>query len=431
MRRIFYLTCALVAYGSLYPFHFVLRDSPAGALQAFSASLDFVVDRGFLRDVLVNLLVYIPVGFFFVLDERPERPAWLRTLRAALAGAALSLCLEFLQYYFPPRDPSLIDLLNNTLSAAAGGLLGIVFAARARHAFDALAGLGLARPSAALFLLLVWAAALFSPGDWGGFQTLAKLRAFLGAPALAPGLFLVALVQWIGLGALAAAIAGRARAPAMLLAGGLALPLRFLIPGQHPQPYEFAAAATAIVCWHAAPIRRRLSPRLIAFLLVSGLVVDELRPWHFVHRAGRFEWIPFAALLDLTWTTALPILFRKAAIYGTVVWSIARAGLGIPPGALLVATLLGALEAIQIFLPGRTAETTDSLLALIVGLILLRLDHKYGPDPGAGSGLPPGPAALDPPSEARSALPAAPPQPRGVAPSSGRGIWTGGRRSGL
>ena len=107
MRRIFYLTCALVVFGSLYPFHFVLRDSPAGAIQAFRQSLHFVLNRGFLRDVLVNLLVYIPVGFFFVLEERPGRPAWLRCLRAALAGAALSLSMEFLQYYFPPRMPSL------------------------------------------------------------------------------------------------------------------------------------------------------------------------------------------------------------------------------------------------------------------------------------------------------------------------------------
>ena len=221
MRRIFYLTCALIVFGSLYPFHFVLRDSPAGAIQAFRASLDFVLNRGFLRDVLVNLLVYIPVGFFFVLDERPERPAWLRCLRAALAGAALSLSMEFLQYYFPPREPSLIDALDNTLSAAAGGLLGIAFAARARHAFDALAGLGLARPSSALFLALVWTAALFSPGDWAGFRTLMKVHALLAAPAPAPGLVFVAFVQWIGIGALAAAIAGRSRAPALLLACGL------------------------------------------------------------------------------------------------------------------------------------------------------------------------------------------------------------------
>ncbi|MGD0577808.1 MAG: VanZ family protein, partial [Bryobacteraceae bacterium] len=353
--------------------------------------------------------------------ERPDRPAWLRCLRAALAGAALSLCMELLQYYFPPRMPSLVDLLGNTLSAAAGGLLGIAFAARARHAFDALAGLGLARPSSAFFLAIVWTAALFSPGDWAGFQTLLKLRAFLASPAPDPGLTFVALVLWIGIGALAAGIAGRRRAPALLLACGLALPFRFLIPGQHPQPFEFVGAAAAICCWFAAPVSRRLSAGAIALLLASGLVVDGLRPWHFVNRTSGFEWVPFAALLDIQWTSALLILFRKAAVYGTAVWAIARAGIGIPGSAVLVSVLLGSLEAAQMFLPGRTAETTDPALALILGLILLRLDHKYGADPGAGT----------PPAK-RPSLPflfsfgrrsAAPPLP------PGRKFWTFGRRS--
>jgi VanZ family protein len=431
MRRIFYLTCALVVFGSLYPFHFVLRDSPAGIIQAFRASLDFVVDRGFLRDVLVNLLVYIPVGFFFVLEERPDRPAWLRTIRAALAGAALSLCMECLQYYFPPRVPSLIDLFNNTLSAAAGGLLGIAFAARARHAVDALAGWGLARPSSALFLAIVWTAALFCPGDWAGFRTLQKLHALFAAPAPSPGLVFVAFVQWLGIGALAAGIAGRRRAPALLLACGLVLPLRLLVPGQHPQLFEFAAAAAAIGCWFAAPISRRLSASAIASLLTAGLIVDELRPWHFVARAGAFEWVPFASMLEFQWTSALLILFRKAAVYGTTVWAIARAGIGIPGSAVLVAALLACLEAVQIFLPGRTAESTDSVLALVLGLILLRLDHKYGPDPGVGTPPADRPAAPWVPSAPGSASPAARPRPSGQAPASGRKIWTGGRRSDL
>jgi VanZ family protein len=346
-------------------------------------------------------------------------------LRAALAGAALSLSMECLQYYFPPRMPSLIDVLDNTLSAAAGGLVGIAFSARARQAFDALAGLGLARPSSALFLAIVWIAALFSPGDWAGFRTLMKLHAFLAAPAPALGLVFVAFVQWIGIGALAAAIAGRSRAPLLLLACGLALPFRFLVPGQHPQLFEFAGAALAIGCWFAVPVSRRLSAGVIAFLLAAGLVVDELRPWHFVNRAGGFEWIPFAAMLETQWTYALLILFRKAAVYGTTVWAIARAGIGIPGSAVLVAALLACLEAAQIFLPGRTAETTDSVLALVLGMILLRLDHKYGADPGAVTPLAkrraapspvaaPGSASLRPPSH---------------SPASGRKIWTGGRRS--
>jgi VanZ family protein len=427
MRRIFYLTCALIVFGSLFPFHFVLRDSPAGAIQAFRASLDFVLNRGFLRDVLVNLLVYIPVGFFFVLDERPERPAWLRCLRAALAGAALSLSMEFLQYYFPPREPSLIDALNNTLSAAAGGLLGIAFSARARHAFDALAGLGLARPSSALFLALVWTAALFSPGDWAGFRTLMKVHALLAAPAPAPGLVFVAFVQWIGIGALAAAIAGRSRAPALLLACGLALPLRLLVPGQHPQVFEFAGAALAICCWSVAPVSRRLSAGVIAFLVAAGLVVDELRPWHFVDRAGGFEWVPFVSMLQTQWTYSLLILFRKAAVYGTAVWAIARAGIGITGSAVLVAALLACLEAAQIFLPGRTAETTDPVLALVLGLILLRLDHKYGADPGAGTPLSRRRAAPSPASDPGFASL----RPPRHSPAPRRKIWTGGRRSDL
>ena len=385
MRRIFCLTCALVIYGSLYPFNFVLRESPAGVIQALGQSLDFVVNRAFLRDVLVNLLVYIPVGFFFVLDERPERPAWLRCLRTALAGAALSLCMEVLQYWFPPRMPSLVDLCTNTLSAAAGGFLGIAFASPARHAINALAGWGLARPSSALFLGIVWTAALFTPGDWAGFQTLTKLRGFFAVRAPAPGLVVIALLQWIGVGALAAAIAGRRRAAALLLAFGLALPLRFFVPGQRPLVVEFLGAAAAIVCWFVVPVSKRLSATVIAVLLVLGLLVDGLRPWHFASQASEFEWIPFASLLDSQWTSALLILLRKSAIYGTAIWAVARAGFGIPVSAVLVSVLLGSIEAVQVYLPGRTPETTDPLLALILGLILLRLDHKYGADPGAGT----------------------------------------------
>jgi hypothetical protein len=130
-------------------------------------------------------------------------------------------------------------------------------------------------------------------------------------------------------------------------------------------------------------------------------------------------------MLQTQWTYSLLILFRKAAVYGTAVWAIARAGIGITGSAVLVAALLACLEAAQIFLPGRTAETTDPVLALVLGLILLRLDHKYGADPGAGTPLSrrraapspasdPGPASLRPPRH---------------SPAPGRKIWTGGRRS--
>jgi len=88
------------------------------------------------------------------------------------------------------------------------------------------------------------------------------------------------------------------------------------------------------------------------------------------------------------------------------------------------------IEAAQQFLPGRTAETTDPVLAIVLGLILLRLDHKYGADPGTG---------VPPPTWRATALPRAATDPgmptRTHSPygsrGSGRKVWTAGRRSGL
>jgi VanZ family protein len=437
MRRIFYLTCALIAYGSLYPFHFIARDSPLGVLSVFADSLHVHLDRSEIHDLLVNLLVYIPVGFFFVLDERDHRPAWRRCLHATLAGAALSLCMETAQYWVEPRSPSLIDLLTNTISAAAGAILGVVFAHRARHAFGTLSETVLGHPSSALFLGILWFAALFTPGDWGRTGAMNHIRALLATPHLGPGHVLVSFSQWLGMGALAAAILGRNRAPALLLLAGLATPLRLFVPGQRLELYDFLGAAAAICVWYAPAFRRRLSTRAIAFLLAGGLLVEGLRPWHFSSQTASFQWIPFVSMLDSPdWAPTLLVLFRKAAFYGTAVWAVARAGLGVPGATVFIALELGLLELAQIFLPGRTAETTDPLLALVLGMILLHFDRKFGADPGVGAVLAEAEGRTSSGIAAGKSAPSALPPTAGVARPDGarsadRGIWTGGRRRGL
>lgn len=436
MRRIFYLTCALIAYGSLYPFHFVARASPLGVLALFAASLHVHLDRGEIHDILVNLIVYIPVGFFYVLDERRHHPAWRRCLNATLAGALLSLCMETTQYWIEPRAPSLIDLLTNTISSAAGGVLGVAFSRRARHAFDSLSETVLGHPSSALFLGIVWAAALFTPGDWGRTGALAHIRAMLAAPHLGPGHVLVSVSQWLGIGALAAAVLGRNRAAAVLFAAGLAMPLRFFIPGQHPELYDFVGVAAALFVWYVPAVEKRLSMAMIALLLVAGVCVEELRPWHFSSQAARFQWIPLVSMLDSPdWAPTLLVLFRKAAFYGTTVWAIARAGVGSLGASVFTGILLGVLEFAQVFLPGRTPETTDPILALVLGVILLHFDRKFGADPGVGATLSKraksaSPGVGNPAAGKRGATPGlVPPSPRARPASSG--VWTGGRRPGL
>jgi len=440
MRRIFYLTCALIAYGSLYPFALVPRESPLGVLAVFAASLHPHIDRGSLRDILLNLIIYIPVGFFYVLDERQQSAAWKRCLKATLAGAALSLCMETLQYWVEFRSPSLLDLLTNTISAAAGAVVGVIFGRRAHPKLDALPERVLGHPSAALFLLMLWAAAFFTPGDWNHPGAIAHIKSMLRSPQLGPGHVFVSATQWLGIGALAAAVVGRKGVMNFLLIAGLTLPARFLVPGQHPELHDFAGLAVALLAWGWPALERRIDARTVGLLLAAGLCAEGLRPWHFSSTAFRFEWVPFISMLGSSdWAPMLLVLFRKAALYGTVVWAVARAGLGMLGAAAFSGVLLGILELAQIFLPGRTAETTDPILAVILGLILLHFDRKFGADQGSGAAQP---AADGPATPVFASAPASShPAMRPIRPASapgasknrpaGPGIWTGGRRTGL
>jgi VanZ like protein len=95
-----------------------------------------------VAEVIQNLLLFIPFGV--ALGWRDVR--W-RTL--VLSGLALSFTVEFLQQWIPGRDPSVGDLVTNSVSTLLGGAL--VWAARfwllapERHApWFALAAAGVA-----------------------------------------------------------------------------------------------------------------------------------------------------------------------------------------------------------------------------------------------------------------------------------------------
>lgn len=76
-----------------------------------------------LIDVLVNLLGFIPFGALVWFWAR-RSTALVRLSLGLLSGLAASLFLESLQFCFPPRVPSIDDVILN----AAGGMLGFVSA---------------------------------------------------------------------------------------------------------------------------------------------------------------------------------------------------------------------------------------------------------------------------------------------------------------
>src|SRR5882762_11083197 len=69
-----------------------------------------------LAELIQNLLLFIPLGLSLTL-------AGVRPLRVVAIGALLSFAVEFTQQWIPGRDPSVGDIVCNSISTALGVLL--------------------------------------------------------------------------------------------------------------------------------------------------------------------------------------------------------------------------------------------------------------------------------------------------------------------
>lgn len=81
--------------------------------------------RSFWKDVLVNILGFIPFGFavYAWAGNSAERRSPTAMNIALLLGIGISLFIELLQVYLPTRDSSLTDVMNNVLGTYIGARL--------------------------------------------------------------------------------------------------------------------------------------------------------------------------------------------------------------------------------------------------------------------------------------------------------------------
>jgi VanZ family protein len=151
-----------IVYASLEPFSPWLPPPPGTPFFLFAGS------RWIRYDALVNVVAYVPFGFFVALLARGASPG-RRIASGVIVGAAMGFAMESAQMYIPPRVASAYDLLMNVVGALAGASLAtalarspaarrLVYRARGRlflpgHLGDV--GVG---------LLLLWLVAQMNPG---------------------------------------------------------------------------------------------------------------------------------------------------------------------------------------------------------------------------------------------------------------------------
>ena len=341
-------------------------------------------------DMVQNVMFFIPFGVFGFLARR-------RVFEVIATGAALSCFVEFLQTMSETRTASTSDLLMNS----AGTFTGVMAALWVDANFGG-GALRYARkqPGAvvvfALFGAIVWLAlAPFLPTlDVGAFKGQVKL--FFASPWGRKSLLqlLFSVVLYAGFTVVLAreipAIRNRhvphtvGVAYALVIACMLEF-LQFFFLGHHPAVQDIAAgwAGTAVGAAVALKVglqhaRRpgelsRTAPRwAFAFaLLLPGL--RALDPFAFTSEPAAvtaWNFVPFASLFGQVNAFTIANFFTVVAVYvplAHVLWARGR-----PVWAMALATMACAatLEAAQLFVPGRTFDMTEALVAGASALVV-------------------------------------------------------------
>jgi hypothetical protein len=157
----------------------------------------------------------------------------------------------------------------------------------------------------------------------------------------------------------------------------LAIPIQFLIVDRQPLPSLLLGAIAGVPLFLAChPPGAPSKVEALAFLAVIAL--RGLAPFHFVAEPTPFNWIPFVPMLSGDWQSLAGVLLEKTFYYGTAIWLLRATGMKWMRSIILVAALLASIEIVQIRMPGRVPETTDPILAILLGFVLVILSRETG-----------------------------------------------------
>jgi hypothetical protein len=270
-----------------------------------------------------------------------------------------------------------VDVLTNVIGTVIGIVLGLVFEQTALSIEARL--LSFHPPDrSALMIVFFWFAWLVFPffPITGLYVPRLKISLFMStSPAVLP--FLSAAVAWFASGRMLAAAGFRS--PKIWLALSILLiPAQFFLVDRQPVPSEFLGALAGLLMF-ALRERTGRTTRAEAWVFLAILVLRGLTPFHLSPHSIAFGWIPFKGFLAAEWLHSIFLLIEKIYYYGAAIWLFRAAGTRLLNATIIAAATLGAIEAIQMYIPGHTPEITDPLLAILLACGLGILSRQRAP----------------------------------------------------
>ena len=357
------ILAAVIVYGSLYPFAFRV---PAADSDALPHLLSTWANRPGRGDLISNIALYIPLGFFALRAFRDGIPAWQRLALVTIFGATLSLAMEYTQFFDQGRDSTLLDVYTNVTGTILGAVGGLVLGER--FTLPLLGNIAAEREAALLIVawlcyrLFPYVPAIDLHKYWDA------LKPIVFHPVLTPYELFRHTTIWLAIFLLIEAIFRHRRPFLCILAFAAGVVFaRILIIGSILSIAEIAGAVLALALWLLLGADHRLRRVAIALLFLGVVTAIRLEPFDF-GPAGAFNWTPFYGFMHGSVEVDVQAFCEKCFLYGGSIWLLGRLGFTLPLATITVALLLFATSALEIFLPGRSAEVTDGIIALALGV---------------------------------------------------------------
>ena len=357
------IVVAFILYGSLFPFEYRERSYPGGPVVYLLSTWRDWDHRG---DLLSNILLYLPFGFFATYALPARIPGVLRAVLAAAAGTALAAGIEITQFHDVGRVTGMGDVYANGIGAGIGAAAAAAVGASVRWP---IIGELAAEPDAAMLLLMFIGYRLY---PYVPMIDLHKywhaIRTMLITPGLPPGEFSRYLITWSFIAAIVYALYGLRRFvllfPLLCVAEFLG---KTLIIDNTLKLDDVVSAAIAWLLWVAVLSRLPGKFTFMTLVFASMVVAERLEPFRFLAQPRPFGWIPFLSFMRGSIGVDIQASCQKFYEYGGLIWLLNRAGLRMSIGTVLTAALLLLTSVAECWLPGRSAEITDAVMALAIG----------------------------------------------------------------
>lgn len=359
------LVAAIIIYGSLYPFAFHWPDGSNGPIRSLLNSWSQRPGRG---DFLANILLYMPFGFFAI-RALPRTASSIVKFGTAIAlGAGLSIAIELAQYFDIGRRSAAVDVYANILGTAAGA----VIAGFARLQIGSPATEKARHHTAPLLLLAAWAADRLFPFipviDLHKYWTAVK-PLFIVPHLNSMDLFRHAAI-WSAVFVLLDEVTEGTHSIFLfsVFAFALATGQIFVVGGTLSWP-EMVGTASALIWALATTHFSRVRIVVVAILLGAYILAERLQPFTFSLLGKQFGWVPFLGFLKGSITVDVLSFLEKSFCYGALIWIMVKIGMRIWGATFLVGGALFLTSVAQVYLPGRSAEITDALIAVAAGAL--------------------------------------------------------------